>query len=230
MKRTQPGTELCRRTRNAPRIWALLTPISTAILVTGCAYNVQPTTAAAVNVYTSYEKKIPGKWAVVVDDSVKSLRRDVKPATYICSAHSYPIEVGGALATSVRRTFEQIFEETVARDSIPSPQSATADRLNGSIFVKLDEYQPRLACQQGFWSGTCNSNVDISLGTFVRDAEGKTLISTSAGSSRSADSDAGPGCGTAGASLGDATSRATKDALERLAERLSNATALRDKK
>ncbi len=198
----------------------------TALALAGCAYNVTPTTAPAVNIYSSYERKIPGKWAVVLDESVRTIHRDVKPATYICSAHSYPIDVGGALSSSLRRTFEQVADDTFTRDSISSPQAMKAEGVTGSIFVELDEFQPRLSCQQGFWGGTCTSTVDISLGTTIRNSYGQILLSTSAGSTRSADGSAGPGCGDAGNAMAEATSRAMKDSLERLAERMANSTAL----
>jgi hypothetical protein len=205
----------------------LAASIAATFVLSACAYNVTPTTAPAVNIYSSYEKKVPGRWAIVLDDSVRTLRRDVKPATYICSAHSYPIDAGGALSSSLRRTFEQVADDTVSKDSIPSPQAMQAEGLTGSIFVKLDEFQPRLSCQQGFWAGTCSSTVDISIGTIIRAADGQTLLSTSAGSSRTADGGAGPACGDAGQAMSEATSRAMKDALERLAERMANSTALR---
>ena len=211
---------------------ALFMALFAAGLVTtaGCAYNVQPTSAPAVNIYTSYDKKIPGKWAVVVDDGIKGLHRDVKTASYVCSAHTYPIDVGAVLATSVRRTVEQLVDESVVSETIPSPQTAKENGLAGSVLVRLDDYQPRLTCQMGFWSGSCTSTVDLSLGVIVRSAEGQTLLSTNAGSTRSADGDAGAACASAGVWLGDATSRATKDVLERLAERIASATALRNEK
>jgi len=40
------------------------------LALSGCAYNVQPMSAKPVNIYSSYEEKIPGKFVVVVDDSL----------------------------------------------------------------------------------------------------------------------------------------------------------------
>ena len=155
------------------------------------------------------------------------LRRDVKPATYICSAHSYPIGAGAPLSSSLRRTFEQVADETPSRDAIPSAQVKRSEGFTGSIFVKVGRVPAASHCQQGFWSGTCTSTVDISLGTTIRSADGQVLLSTSAGSTRSADGPTGPGCGDAGSAMAEATSRTMKDALERLAERMANSTALR---
>lgn len=195
--------------------------------MSGCAYNVAPTTAPAINVYSSYEQKVPGKWAVVLDESVRTVRRDIKPATYICSAHSYPLDAGSALSSSVRKTLEQVIGETVLRDAIPNPQSMKSEGITGSVFVKLDEFHARLACQQGFWSGTCNSTVDISIGSILRNSDGQVLLSTSAGSSRTADGSAGGACSDAGAAMAEATSRAMKDTMERLAEKIANSNTLR---
>ena len=59
-------------------------------------------------------------------------------------------------------------------------------------------------------------------GNYIRDAAGKVVVNTAASASRTADGDAGSMCDKAGAYVGESFTKATKEVLERLLERISN--------
>jgi hypothetical protein len=200
--------------------------IALCAIASGCAYNVQPTTARAVNIYSSYENKIPGKYAIVLDESLRSVNRDVRPATYVCSAHSFPIALGDTLVISVKRTLDAVFEDALERPSMPSAEAMKRDGLSGAILVKLDDFAPRLSCQMGFWTGHCTASTDIAFGVNVR-GPGGGLVSTGVAGSKTVDGDSGAACEAGANVLSESISRATRDALERMAERLANAQKLR---
>ena len=188
-------------------------------LLGACVYDVQPTAAPPINISSSYCDRIPGKWAVVVDDGVKGLRRDVK-SSIRCSAHTYSIDAGPALTTSIRQTLENVFEETVAKEALPSQEVLASERLAGSVWVRLNQYQPRLACPRAAsWSGgVCDSTVDLSLGIIVKGSDGQDLVATSFGSTQSAVSEPSNFCGKAGSAVAGATGRAITAALSRLTD------------
>ena len=98
--------------------------------------------------------------------------------------------------------------------------------VSGTIIVRLDSFQPRLACQMGFWSGTCTATADISFGVEVSGPSGR-LLGTSIGASKTHDGDSGGACGDAANVFAEAYRLALRDALERMAERISNAPRLR---
>lgn len=199
--------------------------VAVSLVLSACTYNVKPTSAPAVNIYSSYDDKIAGRWAVIVDPGTE-FRRDIKPSTYVCSAHTYPFESGTTMKASVMNTLSNVFEETVVRTSTPSAEEMASGELAGVVLVRLDNFQPRLACQMGFWSGTCTATADISFGLEVSGPEGR-LFGTSVGSSKTTDGDAGGACGDAANVFSEAYRLALRDALERMAERLSNAQKIR---
>lgn len=198
-----------------------------AILVTGCAYNVAPTTAPAVNVYSSYDSKIPGTWVLVVDPSTE-FQREIKPSTYVCSAHKYPFGSVDTIKSSITQTMGNVFEEIITRSAAPTAEEIKQNSLAGVVIVRLDSFQPRLACQQGFWSASCSATADMSFGVEINGAEGR-LLGTSVGSSKTYDGDAGVACGEAANVFAEAYRLALKDSLERMAERVANAPKLRGK-
>lgn len=195
-------------------------------LVSGCAYKVQPVSTKAINIYSSYESKVPGLFAVVLDDSIRNVNREVKPVSHVCSAHSYPITLRDSIAVSVMHTLDSVFEQTVEQSTVPSNETMAKLGLRGVVLVKMDDFSPRLSCSMGFWSGTCSGSTDISFGVNIRGTNG-TLLSTSVSGSKTVDGDSGGACGGAANVLAESITRATRDALERMAERISNSPRLR---
>jgi hypothetical protein len=200
-----------------------------SLILISCAYNVQPVSTKAVNLYSAYEDKIPGNYALIIDNSVRNVNREIAPVSYVCSAHRYPITVGDSLAISVKQTLESVFEHVTEQSTLPSNESLSKLGLNGTILVKLDDFSPRILCTQGFFQGTCTASTDLSFGVTVR-ALDKTLLATAASGSKTADGGAGGACGGGAEVIADSSTRATRDALERLAERLSNSPRLREVK
>lgn len=183
-----------------------------ATTLTGCSYNVQPVSTKALNIYSAYENKVPGRYALVLDDSIRNVNREIAPVSYVCSAHRYPISVGDSLAVSVKQTLESVFEQVIEQGNVPSNETLAKLDLAGTVLVKLDDFSPRVLCTQGFFSGTCSASTDISFGVTVRGPNGP-LLATAASGSKTADGDAGGACGGGATVIGDSITRATRDAL-----------------
>ena len=209
------------------RFLSLISVVALGTILTGCAYNVQTTSVPVVNVQASYDTKIPGKFALVMDDGLKDATRQVKPASFVCSAHSFPVAMGSALATSLQRMFEQIFEEVQTRPSPPTADTMGREGLRGTIVARLEEFAPRITCQAGLFSGSCSASGDVAVSVNVRGASG-TLFATSATGSKVADGNAGGACEGGAVVLGEAINKSMRDLLERLGERIANSPRLRD--
>lgn len=219
--RWQVGTRIEQRVPVA--VWMLLLPV---LVLAGCAYNVQPAATKAVNIYSSYENKVPGKWIVVFDPSVRDLSRDVKPASYVCSAHHYPVQFGDSLAVSLKHTFQALVEDVEERSTLPTTDELIKMGAIGSALVRVDDFSPRLTCSMGFWNGSCTATADLTVGINAKRVDGKGLATAATGS-KTFDGDSGAYCGSASAVLSEAATRAMRDMLERLAERIANAANLR---
>jgi hypothetical protein len=201
--------------------------VALILIVSACAYSVQPVSTRALNLYSAYENKVPGNFVLVMDSSIREVNREVTPASYVCRAHRFPIAVGDSLAISIKQTLESIFEQVREQGSAPPADQLSNLGFNGVILVRLDDFSPRIICHKGFMSGTCTANTDLSFGVTVR-GSGGILASTAASGSKTADGDAGVYCGGGADVLSDSITRATRDALERLGERLSNSPKLRE--
>lgn len=216
-------------TCQAARIRTYVFLCSLTLLATGCSYQVQPTAAPAMNVYSSYTDEIPGSWFLVMDDSLVNISREIKPSSYLCSAHKYPIAVGDALKSSISGTLDSVFENVMERSSMPSRDELMANNSNGTILVNLDAFDAALRCQPGFWSGSCTANADFKIGIIVNGLDGR-LFGSSVGSTGIADGDAGMYCDGGSQVISDAITKAVRDSVERMGERLSNAPQLRSAK
>lgn len=78
----------------------------------------------------------------------------------------------------------------------------------------------------GFWSGSCTAHTDLSFGVEVRNPKGM-LYATSVEADKTASGDAGQACGGAANILARSIKKATRDAMNRMAERLANAERIR---
>ena len=194
----------------------------------GCSYKASVPSVDVANIYTSYEEKIPGTVALIVDAQEDVFDRTIKPNTYTLGAHKYPIAAATAFKTSVLNTTKSVFENVVDRNEIPNTQQMYADNLNGYLIVHVKHFEPRISFIQGFWSATASSTVEIAFDFTVRDKNNGLIFSSAVSASRTAEGDAG-GAGAGGAPvIADATKKAVTEALERYAERLSNSSKLRE--
>jgi hypothetical protein len=197
-----------------------------AAILTGCAHQVQTVSSKAVNIYTTFDQKIKGRWALVLDSSVTDVKRQVKPSSYVCGAHTYPVDSGETMGISVRKTIEALFEDIELVTTIPTPEILASKQLQGSILVRIEDFVPRVTCSTGFLMGSCTSQVEVGFGVVVRKGV-EQILATQVSGSKSASGDAGGMCGGAAVVLAEGIQVSTRDGLERLAERISNSPSLR---
>jgi hypothetical protein len=195
-----------------------------ALLLAGCAYNAPVGAAPNLNVYSSYEEKLPGRYALFVDGEAYS--QTVHATGYQCSAHTFPLDMKEAFRQSVIQTMRQVVEDV---EIVQSPLPADAlvrGGLKGQIIVRADSLTARIQFIPGFWSSTTDSNVDLTANMSVDGPNGR-LLGTSAEGTGHAQGEAGAFCGGGATAIADASEKATKQMLGQLGERLSNSPRLR---
>lgn len=201
--------------------------MTAAIFVgSGCAFNVKPVVSPAINIYSSYEDKIPGTFILILDSTVKSCTRDVRASTHFCSGHTYPVDIGEPLSVSIERTMQSIFEIVILKDSVPVEGELNELNAQGFIVVRLDHFQPRLSFTQGMWTNRDEATSDLSLGITIQGRNGP-LLGASAGASRTVQHDAA-NCPDGAIALSEAISLSIKEAMERMAEKVTNSQKLRE--
>ena len=195
-----------------------------ALALTGCAYKAQPIDAPSYNVVTSFTGKIHGKWLLAVD--AKALDQDVKPSSYACAAHNFPLNLAGAYATSVKETLGNVFDNV---EPLPSPIPGDQVKKRGArgiIVVRGEEVRPELDVRPGFWTANMKSHVLVVASVYVDGPKGRIFGTTVEGQG-TADAPAGLMCSGGAKSLTKAASVAIRDSVRKLAEALGNSDRLR---
>ena len=121
--------------------------------MTGCGYKTTVNTVSGINVYSSYEEKIPGRFALVVDSQPELLTKKVKASSFTCSAHNFPVALSNTFESSIYEATKSIFEEVATRVTIPSKEEMSKDELSGYILVKATHFEPKVTFIPGFFSG-----------------------------------------------------------------------------
>jgi hypothetical protein len=207
------------------RLLILVGSIPAIILFSSCSYQIAPTSAPASNIYSSYDRKIPGRWVLVIDEST-IFSRVIKPSSATCSAHKYPFNSGNTILSSIHQTLNNVFDEISLHQTVPSIDAMERNNISGVVLIRLEDFSPRLVFIPGFWSASVEAIVDMSLGIQVRGTKGQ-LLGTSVGSRKTFESDTGE-CGNGAEVFAEAYKLALRGLCGKLAERISNSTRIRE--
>jgi len=161
------------------------------MLVAGCAYKVGARAAPAGNIYSIHDSKIPGKYALQVTGLDNCCRMEVRPSSYICGAHNFPVNASEAIRWSIQHTLSLVFENIDLNDG-----------QGNVVTISVNRFDPKLRF-------------------------GKVVLNTAVFAERTRDGDAGPYCSGGAEVIAEAIASATREVMERMAERLSNNPALR---
>jgi hypothetical protein len=199
--------------------------LASVSMLGACAYNAPVTASPNLNVYSSYGDKLPGDYALYIDTG--EFGRTIHPTGYLCSAHSYPLDIRDPFRESVVGTLQQLVEHV---DVVQTP--LTADELaksgkRGQIIVRADSMTATVQFLPGFWSSTGEGHVELTANLTV-DGVGGRLLGTTGEGEGTAQADAGAMCGGGAQALANAAEKAVKQLLGQLGERLSNAPRLRE--
>ncbi len=193
-------------------------------MVAGCSYKAVPLTTPALDVYSSYDNKIRGKYLLYVDAS--TLNETIKPTGLTCSAHKYPVDLTETLSSSIKQTLDNVVEEVEVVDS-PQPASALAARgARGMIVIRGQDMRGRVIAIPGFWTSDMEARMEIVAGVTVDGRSGRLLGKTFEGSGE-AMAPAGGACEGGAKAIQDATEQAVKDSLRQMAEALANSERVR---
>ena len=194
------------------------------LILSACTYQVQTVSAPQLDVYSNYENKVPGKWALIVDSS--QFTHTVKSEGLSCAAHNYPLDLSSSFKQSVAATFENIVDSVEVMDAPIPAETLTSRGYSGVISIRAEDLRSRLIFQPGLFTGTADVTVELDAGMTVFGPHGK-LVGTRGTGKGEGNSDAGQFCGGATDAIGHASESAMKDLLGVLGERFSNAPQVR---
>jgi hypothetical protein len=197
--------------------------------LSGCSHTVLSKTSPAVNIHSSYEGKMKGPVALVIDYDPKAVHQEVKPSSHICSGYSYSIRVGEDLSSSIQATTNAIFEQVVEQPALPTKGEMKEKEIQGTIYVRLNRFDPGISFSRGVWQTDAMASCDIVLDIVVTDSRDKELlVTTVAGARRVESGGVGTFCRGGGNILSNAISQGIRETMERYAERVSNSEEIRE--
>ncbi len=194
--------------------------LAACCLSAGCAYNVATTARPALNVYSSNQNKIPGKWAIIVRDD--SLQGNAKVQGLACSANHFPLDVRDTFKSSTLLTASNVFQQVEARDATPDVSSYGSGGYAGAVIVNVDTMEARLHWNTGFWTSTPEATMTLIGGVRVLGPTGE-VWSFGANAQRDTDGKAAvAGCGGGADAAAEAFDKAENDFLSQIAGRLAD--------
>jgi hypothetical protein len=211
-------------TRSVARALAIVA----ALGVAACSYNAVPLASGGTNFYTTADDKISGKFLFAVDaTSLTKMRVEDASKGYICGAHKVPVDAEAPFRSSVQQTMPLVFEESEMVAVSPGTESMRRDGVAGFVLVKVDGFQASVGYAKKFFGVDANAMVDLNVGISVVTPEGK-ILSSSVNATRSKITDGGFFCEGGSDAMAQATSLAIREAMERVAEKLSGSQKVRD--
>lgn len=192
--------------------------------LSACSFEAKPAPVAAVNVFQSYDSKVPGRWALYVEGA--AYKREATMIGHVCSAHRFPFDAVEAFKASVVTAVRNIVEDLVVVDTLPPAASLRQQRLAGVIRVQAETLTARIGFVQQFWSGQATARVDMVANAAV-DGLGGRLLGTSAEGSGASDRSV-RNCGEGAGALAEASEQAMKRLVTSIAERVANSPRVRE--
>lgn len=205
--------------------------ILAGISMLGCTpqtYITRPDPVIGFNIYTADGEQIAGTWVYIVDDSVATAARQIKASSHACSLHTYPVNAGDSLVTSIGHAMERLFQTALPRKELPSEDIIRTEGLAGSLIIKLDEFYPKFNCSVGQFEGYCTASTDLSFTVTLIDHANMTRRNIHVTSQRTADGGSGEMCSGVSTIISESVKKATKDALERISEKVSISLLLKN--
>lgn len=190
----------------------------------GCSYTVLETTSPAENIYSFHNYKIQGPVVLVIDEDLKNIERKVRPLSSPCSGYKYPVKMESSVADSIKKTTEKIFTQVLELNRLPTKEELKERNCQGTIYVKLNRFNPALWVS----NGTALANCEIVLDVAIIDSNDNDLLVTTVSGARFAEGDSGGFCKKAAAVLSDAIFLSLRETMERYAERISNSEKIRN--
>jgi hypothetical protein len=194
--------------------------------MTGCTHRTPINSVGSVTVYTTFENKIPGKFAIIVGTASESLDRTVEPASHICSGWSYPLEFTSSFATSMVSASSYIFEE-VTRSYPAEIDNLKKEGYSGYVLISVKHFEPRLMFIPKMFEATGVADANIGFDYSVRNINNKVIVSGMATASRTADGSAGGVCERGSELIQTAVRNALQTSLEQYVERVANSENVR---
>lgn len=210
--------------------YLILTLMFLVCFMVGCSYKTFVAPVYGVNTYSTYEAKIPGKYALIVDAPSHILDANVHPSSTVGADATFEVSFSESFVASVKALNEDIFSSIVVASVVPSVERMKQDNLSGYILITCKFFESDTRSVSGMFSTGVSATANFGFDYTIRNSDNEHLITGLVSSSRNASSQGGTFGTTASDNikvLQEAIQRSLRDDLEQYAQRVTNEPKLR---
>ena len=188
----------------------------------GCSHEVtvQPTVSPVVSQLIDH--KIEGNIAIFVHPDLANLNQVVKPRSRSCSTVKFPMAAGQSIKASLIKTARSIFKNCKAVDSVPQDHG-----FDGILAAELLDFDVDVKFNDGLWSGTAESWVEMNIKLTFNDANLNPVWRTVVGYTKKDFSDAGGTCGGGAIAISGGMEQCLKNISIQMAEKLADSQKIK---
>ena len=181
----------------------------------GCSHEVTVKPTVSPVVYQLIDHKVDGNIAIFVHPDLAGLNQVVKPMSRSCSTVKFPIEAGQSIKASLIKTAQSIFENSKVVNSVPQDHG-----FDGILAAELLDFDVDVKFNDGLWSGTAESWVEMNIKLTFYDADLNPVWRTVVGYSKKDFSDAGGTCGGGATAISGSIEQCMKNISIQMAEKI----------
>lgn len=167
-----------------------LSIILICLVFLSCSHKVSIEPAVSPLAHQLVDHKVEGNVAIFIHPDLADLHTVIKPQSRKCSTAKFPIDAGQSIKSSLVKTAQNIFENSRAVDSVPQDHG-----FDGILVAELLDFDVDVKFNEGLWSGTAESWVEINIKLTFYGADLKPVWYSVVGYTKKEFSDAGGACG-----------------------------------
>ena len=181
----------------------------------GCSHEVTIKPTVSPVAYQLIDHKVDGNIAIFVHPDLADLNQVVKPRSRSCSTAKFPIEAGQSIKASLIKTAQSIFTNCKAVNSVPQDHG-----FDGILAAELLDFDVDVKFNDGLWSGTAESWVEMNIKLTFYDANLNPVWRTVVGYTKKDFSDAGGTCGGGAIAISGSMEQCMKNISIQMAEKI----------
>ncbi len=195
-------------------------------LLSACAHKVttEGTVLDRSAVFSAYDSRIPGKFAIYVQTGTWS--RDIHVNSWDCWTHRFTIDADDQFYDSFTQSLANMVEQAVIVPTPLSQQELSDGGYRAQIAVHAGVLEPELKFRDGFLKDEAMMKMVASAHLVVLESAG-VLMQTTVEALQSTNSGRGFGCTGGARAVANTTALVLRDLIGRTAERLNSLPTLR---
>ncbi len=188
----------------------------------GCSHEVTVKPTISPVAYQLVDHKVDGNIAIFIHPDLADLNSVVKPQSRSCSTVRFPVEAGQSIKASLIKTAQSIFKNSQAVDSVPENHG-----FDGILAAELLDFDVDLKFNDGVWSDTAESWVEINIKLTFYDSDLNPVWRSVVGYTKKEFSDAGGTCGGGATAISSSMEHCMKNISIQMAEKISDSNKIK---